>query len=114
MKFIVTEKAMRPASGARECFYCQQPIGSAHKNECVLIYKKARIAFTIEYDIECPSYWDANQIEFHRNEGSWCSNNAVRELQKIIEKNENKECFCGCSSVECLSETISDPYLHEE
>jgi len=46
-KFIVTEKAMRPASkdmGVEgQCFYCQKKIGMHHKDDCVLITKKIKI-----------------------------------------------------------------------
>ncbi len=29
--FIVTKKAMRPASEKERCFHCHQPIGSTHR-----------------------------------------------------------------------------------
>lgn len=110
MKFVVTEKAMRPASDKRRCFYCQQEIGAEHKDDCVLINRKVRIRMTVEYDIEVPAHWDANQIEFHRNEGSWCADNALKELEDAFGENG---CMCGAAKFEFVGETDGVKYLDE-
>ncbi len=107
--FTVTEKAMRPASDKRECFYCNVPIGGVHKTDCVLRHKKVLVRMTVEYEIEVPAFWEKKDVEFHRNEGSWCSNNALPELEKLADE---KNCLCHCMNYECIRET-SGEYLAE-
>lgn len=100
--FTVTEEAMRPASDKRQCFYCQQAIGEVHKPNCVLISRKVKVRMTVEYEVEVPAHWDKSNIEFHRNEGSWCTNNAIDELTSIFEGEEENGCMCSCTEFEYL------------
>ena len=109
-KFIVTEKAQRPARMDGTCFYCMQPIGAEHKPDCVLIHKRVKVRATIEYETEIPNWWGNKEFEFHRNEGSWCANNMVGELKKYVE--EKPGCLCGHAEFEYLGEE-SEPYLDE-
>lgn len=106
-KFKVTDKAMRPASKLRACFYCNQPIGSFHEADCVLISKKATVRFSIEYDISVPAYWTKEDLEEHRNWGSWCMGNALSEITR-----QHGECLCGKGRIDCLS--IHDEIFCEE
>lgn len=98
----VTILATRPASSKQECFYCLEPIGGNHKSSCLLIKKKVKIRMTVEYEVEVPSDWDKNLIEFHRNDGSWCANNAIKELSKI---SEDCGCICHITHFEYLGDT---------
>lgn len=109
MKFVVTESAMRPASKDRQCFYCQQPIGAHHKDDCVLVKKTVRVRMVVEYDIEVPAFWDSDLVESHRNEGSWCADNAIEELQKI---QEIDGCLCHRTHFEHVSDA-GGIYLEE-
>lgn len=111
MKFIVTEKSQRQSQRTREeCRYCHQPLGSDHKNDCILIKKKVKIRMTVEYEIEVPSDWDKEMVEFSRNSGSWCAGNAIAELDELAGDNG---CLCHCASFEYI-DTVSEPYLKEE
>lgn len=107
--FIVTEKAMRPASDKVQCFYCQQAVGLAHKPTCVLVRKKARARMVVEYEIVVPHSWDQHDIEFHRNEGSWCSDNAIDELQALA---ESEGCLCNRMEFEVVG-MAAEAYLDE-
>lgn len=111
-RFVVTEKAMRPASPLRQCFYCNQAVGAVHKNDCVLINRKVRVRMTVEYDIEVPAFWDADRIEFHRNEGSWCADNALPELEAFFTGGDHP-CMCDATRFEYLGEAPGEPYLNE-
>lgn len=94
MKFTVTEKAQRPAQMNGTCFYCDQPIGSEHKQECVLIKKRVRLLTTIEFETVFPAHWDKSQCE-------------TLEYEDIL-----GELPAGAKiKVECLDETA--PYLSE-
>jgi len=108
-KYKVTKKAMRPASSARKCFYCHQPIGKTHKPDCVLVRKRVKVKAIIDYEIEVPHSWDKELIEFARNEGSWCSTNMIDELKEMDKKNG---CLCHCTEFECIDET-GPSYLDE-
>lgn len=108
MAFIVTERAMRPASPDHACFYCKQPIGMEHKSTCVLIHKKVRVRLTIEYEVEVPADWDAHMIEFQRNEGSWCADNLIRELETLAEA---RGCLCSLDPPPAF-EMIADSDTH--
>ena len=110
-EFIVTEKAQRPADINGCCFYCQQPIGTPHKPDCVLINKKVKIRMTVEYFVEVPNHWTAHDIEFHRNESSWCAGNVIPELEELDDK--EKGCLCRYTRFEYIGEE-SEPYLSEE
>jgi len=111
ISFTVTEKAMRPASDRRRCFYCQQPIGEPHKPGCVLVKKRVKMRMTVEYEVEVPAAWGKEQIEFHRNASSWCANNAISELEEYFD-DEARECMCGSSEFDYLGGD-TPPYLHE-
>jgi hypothetical protein len=106
---LVTRKAMRPASDREECFYCLQPIGAAHKPDCVLIEKKVLVRMTVEYEISVPSCWSKEDIEFHRNEGTWCAGNIIEELQELAGESE---CLCNCTRFTYLGGD-SKPFLAE-
>lgn len=110
-RFTVTEKAMRPASDKRVCFYCDQPIGGAHRSDCVLVVKKVKVRMLVEYEVEVPSFWEKHQVEFHRNDGSWCASNAVDELGTAF-CSDDGPCMCGSSTFEYLGGD-SDAYLSE-
>lgn len=106
--FVVTEKAQRPANMNGKCFYCHQKIGDKHKVDCVLVKKKVKVKMKleVEYEVEVPADWDKDQIEFHRNEGSWCANNALEELENL------EGCLCDDAEFEYMEDT-STPFLGE-
>ena len=112
-EYIVTEAAMRPASPYRGCFYCRQPIGEGHKSTCVLLNKKVKIRMTVEYEVDMPSHWDKGRVEFHRNEGTWCANNAIGELEELFDRDDRQECMCSSFKVGYLSEG-TERFLREE
>lgn len=98
-RFTVTEKAMRPASSERKCFYCTAPIGTHHWPDCILVKKKVKVRATIEYEINVPLHWTLEDIERYRNKGSWCCDNIAVELNEIITERKNKGESCLCDSV---------------
>lgn len=108
--YRVTEKAMRPASPKRRCFFCQERVGGIHKPDCVLITKKVSVRLTIEYDIEVAADLEPHTIEFARNEGSWCKDNLIRELEELGKENG---CLCHAKIRYDYLKDASGPYLSE-
>lgn len=51
--------------------------------------KTVIVRMTVEYPVDVPSDWEKYDIEFHRNEGSWCASNAIDELQEL------GDCICS-------------------
>lgn len=98
-EFVVTEKAMRPASAERRCFYCHQPVGGHHLFECVLVKRKVVVQTTITHTIDVPAHWDKGMIEFYRNDGSWCQDNLIAELQEVAEAHD---CLCPVANTVVL------------
>lgn len=106
--FIVTEKAMRPASTQRRCFYCQQPIGETHKDDCVLIRKHVMVKITITHDVVVAAEMTKDDIEFYFNESGYCVSNL---LDKLVES-DKQGCLCGVTDVEHVGQD-SPAFLDE-
>jgi hypothetical protein len=68
----------------------------------VLVVKTVRVRLTAEYDVTVPAHWDADKIEFHRNESSWCADNLVSEIETLQEQSPG--CLCETVSFECISD----------
>ena len=102
MKFIVTEKAQRPANMNGRCFYCKQSIGEPHKSDCVLIKRKVKVLLEVKYEISVPAFWSKEYIEFYRNDGSWCGDNLIEELQML---SRNSGCLCPFVHYEYIEDT---------
>ena len=109
---IKNDNGIRPAGKPDECFYCNQKVGTPHKEDCVCVYKKVKIKYTYEIEIEVPFDWDKEQIEFHRNEGSWCADNSIRELEEIAE--QENSCLCGCFQADVLDVPEQKPYIKDK
>lgn len=107
--FIVTEKAMRPASSERRCFYCHEPIGVAHKDDCVLVSKKVIVNLSVDLEVRVPAHWTPEDVECHRNESTWCKSNVLDELAELKKKHG---CLCPVAEISFVKES-SEPYLDE-
>lgn len=133
-KFTVTEKAMRPATPARECFYCNAPIGAEHEDSCVLVRKKIRLHARVpipgdldvdaEYVTQVPASWDAADIHHYYNDGTWCVLNLPDDIAPFDAEAADRlrgyqDCYevCGCNvaTITYLGELAdgSEPYLDE-
>lgn len=108
--FVVTNKALRPASKLYACFYCKQPVGDTHLDDCALIKRKVRVRLTLEYDVSEPASWKPDMIEFHRNDGSWCASNLLGELEELDERNQ---CLCMAGARFAFVGYAGEPELSE-
>ena len=61
--------------------------------------KKVLVKMTVTYPVEVPSHWDKQDVEFYRNEASWCARNALDELLEIYGEDG---CMCNDTHFECL------------
>lgn len=85
--------------------------------------RTVRIRATVEYDLEVPEDWSKKDIEFHRNEGTYCADRIVEELMSQIGTDDlhyteegYRPCMCGTAHFEVLDEPvlvpIRDPRLY--
>jgi len=81
----------RPAGKPNECFYCQQPVGQFHTEECVVPKRIVWIRMSIQYPIAVPASWDHEMIRHARNDSTWCASNAVDE---VVNFENHKSCLC--------------------
>lgn len=102
---VENDDGLRPAGSPSQCFYCKSVIGEPHKHDCVVVTKKVKLKYSFDVVVEAPHHWDEGMILFHRNEGSWCADNAIAEIEQYAEK---VGCLCGvfnCLFVDVVDET---------
>lgn len=104
---IVAENddGIRPNGSPDQCIYCQQKIGQPHRRDCVTISKIARVRYAFEIEVEIPHRWGKEEFEFHRNESSWCADNAFDD----IEGHMGDDCTCECFRAEFIEDVDTTP-----
>ena len=111
---LPNDDGIRPAGNPDECLYCQQKNGQPHKKDCVAVHRRVFVRYSYEIEIEVPAFWTARDIEFHRNESSWCADNTIDDVKKFMDKRESKGgCLCGAFQAAYLRETDCKPYASE-
>jgi hypothetical protein len=86
------DDGIRPAGNENACCYCQQQIGQLHRFNCVIVKRKVELSVVARFPdgVTCEGIWtldepyssDAHDIEFHKNESSWCSNNFLHVQER--------------------------------
>ncbi len=104
-RLVTKENGPSPAGKPDECCYCKMPIGVQHETDCVLRIRTVMVRMAAEYPISVPESWSAEQIERHRNEGSWCSGNALDELREICGEGA---CICWLTEFEYIREATKE------
>ena len=89
--WTVTESSTRPAGKSDRCFYCGRLLGEQHKENCVIRSKTVVVDFMVRTVLTVPEHWDNEQVNFHYNDGTWCSDNLINELSR---RSENVRCLC--------------------
>lgn len=102
-------KVTRKGAGMRDadpnaCFYCGKAIGENHDLDCVCVTKRVKLKATITFEVEVPHCWRKGDIEFHRNDGTWCSDNMLEELKAYAKK---VGCLCPDTNIKYV-ETVDD------
>ena len=88
-RYEVTEKSVLVCDDGLICSYCEQGLGSYHKNDCDHICKDVKIRAAIEYDINVPGTWSENDVKMYDSfEGKIYNIFDKVELEKIINISE--------------------------
>lgn len=98
---LVTTDDLCPAGKPDQCCWCPSKIGQPHDTKCVVPQKLVTVQVTVTMQIDVPRWWTKEQIEFHRNESTWCSSNWIEELREIDEFG----CICGVTEFEVIGES---------
>lgn len=108
--WLVTDRGAKSSPTPGKCIYCSAGVGEQHTDDCVCRLRTVVVRMTIEYVIDVPESWTASDIDFHRNESSWCSNNANHELRKLFEHIEKDDvsCLCGTTRFEYMREASTE------
>jgi hypothetical protein len=124
------DDGIRPAGPSDACFYCRQTVGTPHTRDCVIVQKTIEleviarlpndILFRGVWQLEVPYAWEPAQIEFAKNESTWCKSNLLDEREtgkvswndptawdKLLPLDEDGACLCSVLSFRVLR--IVDP-----
>ncbi len=102
---------IRPAGKPDHCFYCNQKVGLDHLPNCVILHQTVRIRFIVELEVDEPSHWDKDAIEFKYNDGSWCADNFEGMLGRHIHQlNSEGKCLCGSLRAELVEVVDAGPF----
>jgi len=104
----VLEHGIRPAGPPDRCFYCKAQLGEQHGAECVIRSRTVVVRAIVEYVIDVPESWTPHDIEFHRNDGSWCSSNGIDEIGLINERQGEGKCPCQIVKYEYVREASAE------
>lgn len=66
----------------------------------MLTKNKMKVRLIVEYEVEYPPEFDAYDVDFHRNESSWCADNALKELKAIVDGSSS--CLCSMCEFEVI------------
>lgn len=114
-----------------ECFYCHQKIGQPHRTECVCVYAMVRYKVWMNLDRRAdaddkgrlvgtftrndPYHWTAHDCEFHKNESSWCADNAVDYIEwndpadaKALTEYLSDGAHCACTPLYFEFDEVTD------
>lgn len=108
-RMVTPENGPRPAGKPTECFYCHQPLGEPHKDDCLCFTKIVMVKVEITIPKVVPVYWTKHEIEFHMNDSSWCASNIVNDLERMDEADEdNRHCLCNDFTGEFLRDATAE------
>jgi hypothetical protein len=108
-EFLVTEQECNRGAtrGSTTCFYCHQPLGEPHK-DCVFVNKNVTYDVFVEgkkvgtFARPDPAHWTEWDCNFHKNESSWCSDNALDVIVWTDEEARKRvEAVCSNNTCSC-------------
>ena len=110
---IVMPEDERPNRRDGTCFYCSQKIGDPHETGCVILRRTVVVRVTVDVVLAEPRDHDKGLIEFHYNDGSWCSDNMFDAMGRWAAQERGEgECVCSCAvmRVEFVREATEDDH----
>lgn len=103
--WTVGDYGIRPAGKPTQCFYCGIEKGGIHKEGCVIRKRTIVMEMKINIVMDVPEDWDEAMCNFHKNEGTWCANNILHDLNAMKER---MNCLCDVAEFKYLREANED------
>lgn len=111
---LSNDDGLRSIGEQGRCFYCKAAVGQPHGRECVTVCKLVKydvLSDGIEvgtFETDDPCHWTAHDCNFHKNESSWCADNALDSIQWLDSAFAEKvEQFCmELSEEDCACATL--------
>ena len=108
-KVLPNNNGIRPAGEPDKCFYCARKVGQAHAEDCVCVLSRVRYGVYLKDELVGswrtyePVEWDTDFRELHKNELTWCAENAVDSIEwasdnvreTVASELEKHVCLCG-------------------
>ena len=108
MDLEITDTGERPVGSKKGfCFYCNSKAGD-HADDCICVKRSVVVRMIIEYVVAVPRSWSKDQVEFHRNKGSWCADSDINDLADSLDESK---CGCISSRFEFLREASQQNHL---
>ncbi len=108
-EIVTTENGPRPAGKSDECFYCGEKVGAVHSDHCIIPRRFVVIREIIERVVSVPKSWEPYDIDFQRNDGSWCADNIVDELRTLVDAAPDNTCsLCPMYEAEYVREATPE------
>lgn len=107
---VTADHGPRPAGKPDECFYCHEPVGGDHKDDCVLFEKLVVVEVKFQFIRAVPAGFSDHAVEFGMNESSSCANNLLTELNRLYPKDDEfaTQCLCGRAEGRVLRDATAD------
>lgn len=139
-KVLPDDNGIRPLGKPDQCFYCNARVGQEHDRGCTTIYQivKYRVYMNLDaratesdkgievgtFTREDPIQWDTYFCDFHKNDSSWCADNALdtivwykEEYKKQLythlgkqypDEDEDIDTECACSALRFEFDKVVD------
>lgn len=80
---VTPDNGPRPAGKKNECFFCHETVGHLHKDDCPAYSRTVVLQVTIPVVVRVPVGHDTQLINWAWSEGSNCSSNIFRYIEKM-------------------------------
>lgn len=122
---LENDDGIRPAGHPDRCMYCNQRIGELHRADCVTVQKRVQYAVIVDgnqvgiFEILDPHGWTPYDCDFHKNESSWCADNATDSIQwtddgktnAVLESQADNQCSCAILGFKFLAVLDEGPFV---
>lgn len=127
-KVLPNDDGIRPAGGPDRCFYCDSKVGQPHKNSCVCVYQKLRYRVMSDevqvgiWDHTDPFSWEHDFCETHKNDLTWCADNALdgivwldtsfaKKVKEFVFGEDEDNCSCNVLRFEVEMLLDAGPFI---
>ena len=75
----------------------------------MIVTRRVAVRYSYDIEIDVPYHWTGHDIEFHRNDSSWCADNAQGDIDKFVQQQDGWICPCSCMTATYIGEADGTP-----